>query len=189
MLLIHDSTEMAKAMELKSRSEAPLIQEAVDSPAEVTAYFAAFRGRLLSVSLCKVSISGGLAIMDNDQRGARFDTDCDNVPGFAHHIRPLIRKLVGKMEIDGLAFANIKLKGVDDVSYFSDNKAHRTSIRGSALDSFVKIIEINARIGGGLYSTPRCLAQFIRVYHLALYCKTNSITMYDHLLYPKVSRV
>lgn len=135
------------------------------------------------MNLCKASIGGELDIMNNKQKSMRVNCPCKHVPGFAHHIRPLFRALVEKLQIDGFGFANMKLRGVTNASYFEEDT--RMHIHETTDNSFVKILEINARIGGGLYSTTDSLGQFIRTYHLAYHCEKHGISAFDELLFHK----
>lgn len=128
--------------------------------------------------------------MSNDLRGERTIFPCAAIPGYVEHVRPLYATLARDLGIDGFAFANIKLKGVTGREYFKNQNLWGNLVEMKD-SSYVKILEINARIGGGLYGAYWELARFFRSYHLAYYCAKNKIITFDKDLFwePKQRRL
>jgi hypothetical protein len=128
-----------------------------------------------------------LTLMGPLLRGGRFRAKCKNVPGFDEEIRPFMKSISEKLKINGMAFLNLKLTGIDsDELFYGDTdlvREWKSRLNIEKGDSFVKIIEIHARVGGGLQSDPKTFSKMIRAYHLAHFSHVYDRPLFDHALY------
>lgn len=154
-------------------------------------YFLAYKGRLMNRFHCKVSYKEDpLVIMDPTLRGHRFEAICRHVPGFTNQILPILKQICSTLKINGMAFLNLKLKGVDSEALFQGDTAlmrvWEKKLNIPPGESFVKIIEMHARVGGGLQADPRIFAKMIRAYYFYLAYFTSEhhhSKAYDQMLY------
>lgn len=92
-----------------------------------------------------------------------------------------------KLQINGMAFLNLKLEGIDsDVLFYGNDDVTGEWLKKQDKkpgESFVKIIEMHARIGGGLQADPKQLGKMIRAYSLAHFSQVYNKTVYERTLY------
>lgn len=166
------------------------------SKAEVVVYFVAYKGRLINRFLCVVSyVDDQLNLNYPGTRLVRFKADyCQYVPGFKKEILPFLRTVSDSLQINGFAYANIKLAGIDSDNLFYGNEdlveewIRRQNVQPG--ESFVKVTEVHARVGSGLHMYPTSFAKMIRAYFLAHFAVFYGRPQYAHALFaPYFKRV
>lgn len=124
-----------------------LLQEAVNASIEVAFNFVAYRGQLLNKTLCHILYNdlGKVTILSAKLYRFRINNGtCSCLPGYTTITR-VLQTLVSKLQINGIGFVDLKIVN----------------------ENTIKLLELNARIGGGIHKLDSYLAKFLRIWHLA----------------------